>query len=166
MLPSLPSLSFAIRKAAAAERDRLRDIYRDAVRVAGPQRYTASRVAGWMTSADDVDAWDQWLREGSTWVAVETRDPQCAIGVALMWPADQVHLLYVDPAFHRRGIASALLAAVEPEARDRGITSLTTDASLISHPVFVGQGYQVVEWEEVERRGEVFRRARMRKDLR
>lgn len=166
MRPDSPSLSFSIRKGAVEERDRLRDIFRDAVRVAGPQHYTAAQVAAWMTAADDPEFMDKRVCEGSTWVAVQTRDPERAIGVAMLCPADHVDLLYVDPAFHRRGIASALLLAVEPEARDRGIASLTTDASLIAHPVFAACGYHVVEWEEVERRGEFFRRARMRKELR
>ena len=157
---------FAIRKAAGSERDRLREIYRDAVIAAAPQHYSAAQVAIWARSADDIDSWDTWLCAGSTWVAVQPLHPERAIGVAMMWPADHVHLLYIDPAFHRRGIALSLLASLEPEARAQGIAALTTDASLVSHPVFLRAGYTVVAWEEVARRGAVFLRARMQKVLR
>ncbi len=153
-----------MRRMIATDRDRLRTIFRDAVRVTGPAAYSPARIASWMKSADDVEAWDLWMREGAGWVALDVDGR--VIGVALMRPADYVHLLYVDPDFHRRGIASALLVAVERDAIDDGQAALTTDASLISHPVFAKAGYDVVLWEDVERRGQIFRRARMRKVLR
>ena len=156
--------SIAMRPIAAADRDRLREIFREAVRISGPQHYSAERVASWMLSADDLDAWNLWMSDGSGWVATDAHDR--AIGVAMLRPSDYVHLLYVDPDFHRRGIASALLAAVERSARAAGSAELTADASLISHPVFLRAGYEVVRWEEVERRGQLFRRARMAKSLR
>ena len=158
--------AFKIRKGALAERDRLRELYRDAVLAAGPWSYTAEQVAMWAKTADDVDRWETWMREGSTWVAVEPREPVRAIGVASLYPQDHVHLLYVDPAFHRRGIARGLLARVEAEAREAHVSALTADASLISHPVFLDSGFEVVAWEAHAHRGQVFRRARMRKALR
>ncbi len=158
-------LAFAIRKGTLAERDRLRNLYRDAVVAAGPRFYTPEQVEVWAASAADVERWDAWMRDGLTWVAVEPHDPARAIGVASLYPQDHVHLLYVDPAFHRRGIARALLEQVEAEAREAQISALTTDASLISHPVFLDSGYEVVAWEEHAHRGEVFRRARMKKVL-
>lgn len=58
--------AFEIRKGTLAERDRLREIYRDAVLVAGPRSYTREQVALWAKTADDVDRWATWMREGST----------------------------------------------------------------------------------------------------
>ena len=158
--------AFAFRKAALAERDRLRELYRDAVRAVGPSRYDPAQVAVWAASADDIDRWNTWMHDGSTWVAVESNARDRAIGVASLYPQDHVHLLYVDPAFHRRGLARALLAHLEAEARESNVIALTTDASLISHPVFLAAGFEVIAWEEHEQRGQVFRRGRMRKDLR
>ncbi len=160
------SHDFAIRKAAPAERDRLREIFRDAVLAAGPRSYTDQHVATWAATADDVDRWDTRMREGSIWVAVAPHDAMRAIGVASLSPQDHVDLLYVDPAFHRRGIARALLARLEVQAHSARVSELTTDASLIAHPVFLDAGFEVVAWEEYENRGQIFRRARMRKVLR
>ena len=157
--------AFEIRKGTLAERDRLREIYRDAVLVAGPRSYTREQVVLWAKTADDVDRWETWMRDGSTWVAVEPGNSARAIGVASLYPHDHVHLLYVDPVFHRRGIARGLLARVEAEAREAHVAALTADASLISHPVFLDSGFEVVAWEAHAHRGQVFRRARMRKAL-
>lgn len=150
---------------AAAHRSRLQVVFRDAVRVAGPTRYSTPQVEAWAASADDTDAWVSRLAAGSTWVAVLPDDRERIVGLALMLPAGHVDLLYVDPAFHRRGIATGLLAAVEPDAVAAGIDALSADASLISHPVFVAAGYDVVEWEEVVHRGVTFPRAKMQKRL-
>ncbi len=158
--------TFSIRKGTVADRDRLREIFRDAVLAAGPRAYTADQVAVWAATSEEVDRWDTWMREGSTWVAAEPCEPARAIGVASLWPQDHVHLLYIDPAFHRRGIARALLSRIEAEARQANVYGLTTDASLIAHPVFLNAGFAVVAWDEYAHRGVVFRRARMRKKLR
>ena len=69
-------------------------------------------------------------------------------------------------AFHRRGIARALLERLEAEARAAKLSELSTDASLIAHPVFLDAGFEVVAWEVHGSRGRSFRRARMRKALR
>jgi putative acetyltransferase len=154
------------RDEAVAHGERLRTIFRDAVLETAPRHYAPEQVATWAASADQHDRWVPWLRDGSTWVAAPVEAPDHVIGVAMVHPAGYVHLLYVDPAFHRRGVASALLAALEPSAIAAGVDALTADASLISHPVFERSGYAVVAWEEVEVRGHVFRRAKMRKALR
>ena len=145
--------------------DRLRDIFRMAVVAAAPGLYSPEQVVAWAGSADALDRWTSRFSDGMTWIAT-TRDlPDRPIGFAMRLPADCLDLLFVDPAFHRRGLGGALLAAVADEARGEGVTALCAEASLISYPLFVVQGYELVAWEEVEHRGLTFRRARMRKPL-
>ena len=161
---------FVIRRVGATEAqahgERLRAIFRDAVLAAGPALYSPAQVAAWSQGADHAERWAPWLADGATWIATETHAPERPVAFALRHPADHLHLLFVDPAFHRRGLGGALLEAVATEARAEGIASLVAEASLISHPLFVRAGYDVVAWEEVETRGQVFRRAVMRKALR
>ena len=151
---------------ALASRERLVEIFRAAVLADGPRRYTAAQVAAWAAGADDVVRQTEWLRDGATWVAVAADRPDRPLGVASLHPSDHVHWLYVDPAFQRRGIARALLRALEDEAGAAGVGSLSVDASLNAHPVFLARGFEVVAREAAVHRGETFRRARMRKVLR
>lgn len=151
---------------AQAHGPRFRAIFRDAVLVAAPGLYTPEQVVAWARGADDADRWTPWLVDGATWIATTTDAPGRPVGFAIRHPADHLHLLYVDPTCHRRGLGAALLAAAANEARDDGVASLVAEASLISHPLFVRAGYDVVAWDEVEARGQVFRRAVMRKVLR
>ena len=161
---------FVIRKAKAtdaqAHGERFRAIFRDAVLAAAPGHYTPDQVVAWAQGADHADRWTPWLVDGATWIASTTDAPDAPVAFAIRHPADHLHLLYVAPTFHRRGLGAALLEAAANEARDEGIASLVAEASLISHPLFVRAGYVVVAWEEIEARGQVFRRAVMRKGLR
>lgn len=161
---------FKLRRLTATEAhahgERLRAIFRDAVRVAGPSRYSSAQVAVWAGSADLVDRWTPWLADAATWIATADADPGRAVGYAMRCPDDRLHHLFVDPDFHRHGLGGALLDAAEREARDEGVGSLTTEASLFSYSVFLLAGYELVGWQEVERGGLVFRRANMQKVLR
>lgn len=51
--------------------------------------------------------------------------------------------LFVSPDYQRCGVASALLAMVEQAARHRGMTRLTTDASLTALPFFEARRFRV-----------------------
>ncbi len=151
------------RDEAVALGDRLRAIFRDAVTVAGPRFYTPRQVDARASFADAAERWTPWLEEGATWFA---ESPIAGVvGYVLVHPRDHVQLLYVDPAFHGRGIGRALLAAVEPAARAADVAAPTAEASLFSHPVFVAEGYEVLAWEQKVHKGIAFTGAKMRKDL-
>jgi putative acetyltransferase len=161
---------FVIRRAASTDAqsngERFRAIFRDAVLAAAPGLYTPDQVVAWARGADHADRWTPWLVDGATWIAATTDAPDRPVAFAIRHPADHLNLLFVDPTFHRRGLGRALLEAAANEARDEGVVSLVVEASLISHPLFARAGYDVAAWEDVEVRGQVFRRAVMRKVLR
>jgi putative acetyltransferase len=79
--------------------------------------------------------------------------------------AGEVDQLFVDPASGGRGVARALLSAVESTARSSGLASLVTHASWRAVPVFERAGFRQVEVESVTLDGEVLTRALMRKSL-
>lgn len=55
-----------------------------------------------------------------------------------------IHMLYCHPEHAGQGLATALLAAIEGEARVAGVERLHTKASEISLPVFERAGYAVL----------------------
>jgi putative acetyltransferase len=79
--------------------------------------------------------------------------------------AGEVDQLFVDPASGGRGVARALLSAVESTARSSGLASLVTHASWRAVPVFERAGFRQVEVESVTLDGEVLTRALMRQSL-
>ena len=85
--------------------------------------------------SQDVAQGQLWLAEiegGLAGIAAITTDqePEYAeVGWDLAETAIVVHRLAVDPAYQGRGVAAALMAQAELEARDRGIAVLRLDTN-------------------------------------
>ena len=58
-------------------------------------------------------------------------------------------MLYCDPAFARQGVATALLEAVESNARSVGIDRQFTEASEAAKPVFRKAGFLILRRREL-----------------
>ncbi len=74
-------------------------------------------------------------------------------------------MLYVHKDHQGRGVATALLAALEARAREAGLTRLTTNASRIAKPFFLRRGFTLLASQRVERRGVEIENFRMEKAL-
>ncbi len=74
-------------------------------------------------------------------------------------------MTYVHPECQRNGVASALLATLEAEARRRGVALLNVEASVTSRPFFEARGFEVITPQIVSARGEDFLNYRMSKRL-
>jgi GNAT superfamily N-acetyltransferase len=57
----------------------------------------------------------------------------------------RIRAFYVDPAWARRGIASAILARCEAEAKAEGFTRLELLATLPGVPLYAALGYSEIE---------------------
>jgi len=77
--------------------------------------------------------------------------------------ADQVELLYVDPAAQGRGIGRRLLADLERSARRGGLSSLRLATAHNAEGFYAGAGYRVVGQELVPLGDETVRRVWMEK---
>jgi putative acetyltransferase len=139
------------------------EIYRDAVRSIGPQAYDTRQIAVWSRFPEDPAGFGAGLSEGVTLVA-EVDGVPAAFGQ--LRPADHIQFLYCRGRYARRGLATALLRALQWEADASGARHLTTDASRLSQPLFAREGFVVESAEVVERLGVSFERFRMIKTLR
>jgi putative acetyltransferase len=102
------------------------------------------------------------MRNRTTFVAeAETR----LVGFIQYEPPDHIDMTYVHPQTQRIGVASALVAAVEADARRRGVTALNVEASITSRPFFKARGFEIVMPQIVTARGQDFLNYRMSKRL-
>lgn len=137
---------------------------RRAIGVSAAEVYTPEQVAAWL-GPDDVDlaAWD--ARRRAAWAVVAEVDG-ALVGFADLLPEGLVDMLFVHPVAGGRGVARALLTAVEAEARARGLTGLRTYASRRARPVFERLGWGVtVDRQDNTVRGVVVPNVEMRRDL-
>lgn len=140
------------------------DTYRTAVRVTAGQLYEPHQIAAWLGPDEvDVDAWD--ARRRTAWTVVAEIDGR-VVGFSDLLPDGLVDMLFVHPDAGGRGVARALLTAVEDEARARGTTGLRTYASRRARPVFERLGWVVtVDRQDNTARGVVVPNYEMRRDL-
>ena len=101
--------------------------------------YSPGQIEAWVESFSDEAAFAARLAAGLTLVATIDGFPA---GYAMLKGKDEIDLLYVAPGLVRRGVASALVEAIEKLASARGIAKLTVKASDVARPFFSARGYE------------------------
>ncbi|MCP3721857.1 GNAT family N-acetyltransferase [Paraburkholderia sp. CNPSo 3272] len=125
-------------------------LFRASVTILAASFYDAAQRSAWAAAADDLADFDARLSRGVTLVA---HSGGVAAGFGQLFPLDHVEMLYVAPAWSRRGLATALLARLEALAREARSTVLSADASAVSRPVFERAGFSLISSESVLRVG-------------
>ena len=136
--------------------------FTDSVHVLARPFYDDAQRAAWAPSQADLDEWRARLAGISVLVAEEQGVLAGFIGYT---PNGHVALLYTASHAARSGVASKLYAHVESEWRRSGVPRAFSEVSLAARPFFERQGFAVVAEESVERRGAMFRRFQMAKEL-
>jgi len=137
-------------------------MFTDSVHVLARPFYDDAQRAAWAPVQADLDEWRARLASISVLVAEEQGVLAGFIGYT---PNGHVALLYTASHAARKGIASNLYAHVESEWRAAGVPRAFSEVSLAARPFFERQGFTVLAEETVERRGAIFRRFQMAKEL-
>jgi putative acetyltransferase len=120
------------------------EVFLTAVRQTARRDYTAAQVAAWAPSDMDPVRWNARRAAAATIVAVEEPGGRL-IGFSDIDPSGYIDMMFVAPDMVRKGVASALLAAVVDRARSRGSAELTTFGSTTARPFFERNGFVVTE---------------------
>ncbi len=142
--PSTPNTAdgspITIRPFTAADGVPTLNIFLDAIRNTAAADYTPEQIAAWIPAGADPDVWLERRSQLNTVVAVV--DDQVA-GFSDVSASGFIAMLFVDPAFGRRGIATALLQWAHAEAKRLGSSTLSTRASITARPLFEAHGFVV-----------------------
>ncbi|CAG9246401.1 GNAT family N-acetyltransferase [Paraburkholderia unamae] len=138
------------RYAAGRDAPALAALFRASVTTLAASHYDAAQRAAWAAAADDLAGFEARLARGVTLVA---HCDGAAVAFGQLFPRDHVEMLYVAPAWSRRGLATALVARLEALARESRASVLSVDASALSRPVFERAGFSLISSEWVWRDG-------------
>jgi putative acetyltransferase len=138
------------------------ELFTASVHEAAASHYDGVQRAAWAPRPPDLAQWRERLAPVVTLLAEQ--DGRLA-GFLSYSAQGHIQFLFTAPGAIRGGVASALYGAAEADLRARRVELLTTEASLVAQPFFARQGVEVVEEQNVERAGVMFRRYRMRKAL-
>jgi len=137
-------------------------VFTEAVHRLAANAYDDEQRDAWAPRPPDLEAWQVRLDELTTLVA--EIDGQLAGFIA--WEATgRIDLLFTAPGFERQGVASSLYQQAERAIERLGHSEIVTEASLVARPFFERQGFQAVEEQTVARRGVLFSRVLMKKQL-
>ena len=128
----------SLRPYLPVDAERCAAILRSSVEELASEDYSADQCAAWAARADEPD-FPKRLAGALTLVALVEGEP---VGFASLKGAETIDMLYVDPDFARRGVATALLDALVRLAAARGAKPLASEVSDTARPLFQRQGFQ------------------------
>jgi putative acetyltransferase len=155
-------VSFAIRPWVPTDTEELGEVFRRSVREVASRDYRPAQIAAWLLAPGETATWSDRMQTRTTFVAEENGR---LIGFIQYEPPDHIDMTYVHPERQRVGVASALLAALESEAKRQAVKLLNVEASITSRPFFERHGYVVLTPQIVRAYGQDFLNYRMSKRL-
>ncbi len=142
--------------------DALIELFTSAVRQVASRDYSPAQIEAWAPVAVNRAQWKTRLGGRPTYV-VEAGGQ--IVGFSDLEPDGHIDMLFVHADHQGRGIARALLDHIHGRAGEQGISRLFTEASITARPFFERKGFEVVEAQDVELRGQTFRNYHMAKSL-
>jgi len=136
----------------------LKKIYFDSITSIDEKVYSPEQKRAWASQAWDNKNFNLSLIEGDGWL-IDEKEKIIAFG--LRYPNNRIALLYCKGDFQRRGYGTKLLQKLQEEAIKEGITSLSTEASLISYKLFLKNNWEIVRKEKIIIKSIIFERYKM-----
>ena len=140
----------------------VREIYADAICSQGLQLYNQDQIDAWSGLAFLPGVLDGPLNKGTGWLL---NIGNVSEAFAIRYPTHRLALLYCRGRSSRKGYATNLLKKIEQDARDQGVKTLYTEASLFSCRLLLQHDWICKSVEEIKIAGVSFLIYRMFKIL-
>lgn len=113
--------------------------------------YSIEQINAWAPSSSlELDGWKQKWEKLAPVVALSEN---VIVGFAEFEPNGHIDCFYVHHEFQNRGVASALMAAIETKAKQNNITRIYAEVSITAKPFFEKRNFQVIRQQSVTIRG-------------
>jgi GNAT superfamily N-acetyltransferase len=138
----------------------LKKVYFDSIQSLDEKIYSQEQKRAWSSQAWNNSNFDKAITDGKGWLLSKEGK---IIAFATRFPTDRIALFYCKGKFQRKGCGSKLLHKLEDEAKNEGLVSLTTEASLISYKLFIKNKWKIIRKEKVIINNIFFERYKMTK---
>ncbi len=149
-----------LRQITVKDQLELKKVYFDSILSIDENIYSQEQKRAWSSQAWDNPNFDKLITQGKGWVLLEKG---IIIGFAMRYPNNRIALLYCKGKYQRKGCGSKLLHKLENEAKREGLTSITTEASLISYKLFLKNEWKIISKEKITINNIFFERYKMTK---
>ncbi len=140
----------------------LKSIYFDSIQSIDEKIYSKEQKLVWSSQAWINLEFRKSITRGKGFIM---EDINKKIGFAIRYPQNKLSLLYVRGNFRGKGIGNILINAIEKEALNEGISSIQTDASLLSFKLFLKNNWKIIHKEKIIIENLIFYRYKMFKNL-
>jgi len=151
-----------IRRYQPGEEQAIWTLYFDTTHQVVARDYTAEQVDRWAPENDDLKAWKQKLARTKPLVAIIEDQ---IVGFAELEDDGHIDTFYGHYRWQRQGVGTALLEAVEAEAKRAGIEVLFAEVSTTAVAFFLAKGFEVTEERASRVCGTPAKQYMMRKQL-
>ena len=151
-----------LRQITIKDQINLKKIYFDSIQSIDEKIYNNEQKLAWSSQAWINPEFHKSVTKGKGFIVEEFNKK---IGFAIRYPKNKLSLLYVRGNFRRKGIGNILINAIEKEAFKEGISSINTEASLLSYELFLKNNWKEIHKEKIIIQNIEFYRYKMFKDL-
>lgn len=144
-----------------ADKRTLQQLFFDTVHTVNARDYSQEQLDIWAPEEPNREAWARLDVQFCFIVEYQ----KIIVGFASLSQEGLIDFLFVHKDFQGRGIASTLLKQLERIARKRGLTQLTTEASITALGFFEKIGFKTISENKKILRGTEFRNFLMQKPL-
>ncbi len=151
-----------LRRISKKDQLNLKKLYFDSIISIDENIYTKEQKRAWASQAWDNKHFDLTIKEGLGWL-IYKKDK--VIAFASRYPKSRISLLYCKGDSQRKGYGTKLLLKLEQEAKEEGLTFLSTEASLISYKLFLKNKWEIIRKEKINIKNIIFERYKMIKNF-
>ena len=153
-----------VRTYRAGDADAIAAIFNRAVSDVASRVYAPEQITAWLDGGMTADETQVRCSDGRTvWVAVD--DTDTAIAFIDLEDDGHIDMLFCQPEWIGRGVASALYRQLETTARDRGMPRLYVEASELALPFFTAKGFALLHRHDFTMNGVAIHNYAMEKRL-
>ena len=140
----------------------LKKVYFDSIKSIDEKIYSNEQKRAWSSQAWENSSFKKSIIKGNGWLIEEKEK---VIAFALRFPKNKISLLYCIAEYQRKGCGSKLICKIQEEAKDEGLNSLKTEASLISYKLFIRHNWKIIRKEKITIKNILFKRYKMIKNF-
>jgi putative acetyltransferase len=149
-----------IRLFQESDAEQIANLFHETVRQVNIADYTVEQVKAWAPDNIYFRDWAKVCANRFTYVA---EMEGLIVGFGELETNGHIDCFYCHKDYQKMGIGKSIYAAIEAKARELKINRLYVEASITAQPFFSRLGFQTIEQQEVECRGETFINYKMEK---
>ncbi len=147
-----------VRKLKTGEETELWALFYNTIHYVNIRDYDKSQIEAWAPGDFDKNKAIQKFRDIDPFVVIKN---EMIIGYGDIQPDGLIDHFFCHHEFQRQGVGRALFAAIEEEAKKKGISKMHSNVSITARPFFEAMGFSVEKEQVITVRDQQLKNYRM-----